>query len=375
MIAPTERTSSIEPMSTDAIAPELMSSAGTRRVVPTRKSGVARFPEGPAELGEEGKVSVASPPDQRLRTETPNAAAAAPSETPARAIESQLGDWVELTKPRIVTMILVTTVASALIAAVSPLSLFDWLALLLGTAAVAGSAGAANQIWERVIDGRMPRTASRPLPGGRVTVAPACCFTALLGLSGAGLLWLRFGLVPAAVGVGTWILYVLVYTPMKTRTAWNTTVGAVAGALPILIGYTAGGGLLADATGWLLFAVLAAWQYPHFMAIAWMYRRQYAEAGFQMATTVEPSGRSAGWQSIVGSLVLIVSGVFLSWIPGGGAVGLLAAAAVVASGAPMLWASLQFATDPNDRRARKLLRSSLLVLPLVLAIVTLRVVC
>lgn len=236
-----------------------------------------------------------------------------------------------------------------------------------------GQRCAANQIWERVIDAEMARTARRPLPDGRLETIPAAIFTAILGIFGTYLLHTMFGPQPALAGVATWALYVLVYTPMKTRTAWNTTVGAVAGALPVLIGYTALGGSLADATGWLLVGVLVAWQYPHFMSIAWMYRRQYGEAGFKMTTTVEPTGRSAGWQAIVGSIALIVCGVTLCLMPAGWISGVIASTLVVLATFPMLKASLRFAAAPGDVLARKLLRSSLLVLPAVLAVVTLRV--
>ncbi len=310
------------------------------------------------------------------------AAAALPVDREAPlGINAVIADYVELTKPRIVVMILVTTVASAMVALegwVPPLEL-AW--LLLGTAAIAGSAGGANQIWERVIDRRMRRTASRPLPGGRLTIGQATWFTAALGVIGTGLLAVRFGAAPAAIGLITWLVYVLVYTPMKTRTAWNTTVGAISGALPILIGYTAAGGGLFDATGWLLFGVLAAWQYPHFMAIAWMYRQQYGEAGFRMTTTIDPTGRAAGLQSILGSLGLVGCGIALAVMPGGllpdrwiagGWWSVVAAVAVLASGLPMFAASCRFAAGPDDVRARRLLRSSLLVLPAVLLIVTLR---
>ena len=286
---------------------------------------------------------------------------------------SVLADLVQLTKPRIVVMILVTTIATSLIAAghwIDPVTLF-W--LLLGTGMVAGSAGSANQVWERVIDCEMARTASRPLPSGRMNVTIAVFFTVLLGLLGTAVLWTQFGPTPAASGIATWIIYVLVYTPMKTRTAWNTTVGAVAGALPVLIGYTATGGTLTEPTGWLLFGVLATWQYPHFMSIAWMYRRQYAEAGFCMTTTVEPTGRSAGWQAIIGSLTLIACGIALCLIPAGLIGGVLGSIAVIAACYPMLKASIRFAKQPDDVLAKKLLRSSLLVLPAVLLVVTLRV--
>jgi protoheme IX farnesyltransferase len=282
-------------------------------------------------------------------------------------------DFVQLTKPRIVVMILITTSATAMVGAGGVVAASQLLWLLVATGAVAASAGAANQVWERVIDRRMTRTASRPLPAGRMRTMPATVFTAVLGIAGTAMLAFMFGPVPALVGVLTWWLYVFAYTPMKTRTAWNTTVGAVAGALPVLIGYTAMGGWLGDWAGWLLVGVLVAWQYPHFMAIAWLYRRQYAEAGFCMTTTVEPTGRSAGLQSVAGSLALIGCGVALCCLPGGRLGALVAVAAVVGCAMPMLRASIRFAVLPGDAMARKLLRSSLLVLPAVLAIVTLRV--
>ncbi len=290
-----------------------------------------------------------------------------------RTLTAIASDYVQLTKPRIVVMILVTTIATAMIASGGwvPFASLFW--LLLGTAAVAGSAGAANQVWERSIDRRMARTAIRPLPDGRLGTMSASIFTAVLGVLGTWSLAANFGLVPAAAGVVTWAMYVLVYTPMKTRTAWNTTVGAVAGALPVLIGYTALGGSHLDATVWLLVGVLVAWQYPHFMAIAWMYRRQYGEAGFRMTTTVEPTGRSAAIQSITGSLTLIGCGVALCFLAGGLYGSIIASVAVLLSCWPMLKASIRFALRPDDASARKLLRSSLLVLPAVLLIVTTRV--
>ena len=283
-----------------------------------------------------------------------------------------LSDYIQLTKPRIVVMILVTTVATALIGAQGSVGLTQMLWLLLGTAFVAASAGAANQIWERFIDRQMTRTASRPLPAERLSLRPVILYTAVLGVAGTVILYFAFSIVPAAVGLATWALYVLVYTPMKTRTAWNTTVGAIAGAIPMLIGYTATGGSLSDMTGWLLVGVLVAWQYPHFMAIAWIYRRQYAEAGFQMSTTVDPSGRSAALQSIAGSIALLVCAVALCWIPAGWKGATVATLAVLWSGWPMLLASLRFHCEPSDTLARGLLRRSLLVLPAVFAIITLR---
>ncbi|WP_419195137.1 protoheme IX farnesyltransferase [Novipirellula herctigrandis] len=244
--------------------------------------------------------------------------------------------------------------------------------LLLGTGMVAASAGAANQIWERAIDCHMPRTAVRPLPDKRMNVFAAAIYTAFLGIVGTAILYFVFDAKPAIAGVTTWLLYVLVYTPMKTRTSFNTTVGAIAGALPVMIGYTAAGGGHIDATGWLLFGILAAWQYPHFMAIAWLYRRQYAAAGFCMSTTVDPSGKSAGWQSIAGSFAILACGLALCMIPEGVVGGIIASIAVASVCYPMLRASLHFFASPDDLMARKLLRSSLLVLPAILIVVTIR---
>ncbi|WP_286762708.1 protoheme IX farnesyltransferase, partial [Rhodopirellula sp. UBA1907] len=217
--------------------------------------------------------------ETNANAETLNADSQAKTGVAASANRSVFADVIELTKPRIVTMILVTTVASALIAGSATLTLIDWFWLMIGTALIAGSAGAANQVWECRIDRNMPRTANRPVPGGRMSYAVAVALTAASGIAGAAILWLGNGMIPACVGIATWLIYVLVYTPMKTRTAWNTTVGAIAGALPVFIGYTAAGGTLTELPGWMLFGVLACWQYPHFMAIAWLYRTQYAKAG------------------------------------------------------------------------------------------------
>lgn len=352
-------------MATDLLSAELTSSSAPVAGDSTpRPSGALSSQMLPSDGAGQGSIAIG---DSVLNASVDGLAKRQASES------ALLSDYVQLTKPRIVVMILVTTVATALIGSGGPVAALDLIWLLIGTAAVAASAGAANQVWERSIDSRMKRTASRPLPAGRVKTFPAVLYTALLGIAGSFILHNMFGPTPAFAGVATWLIYVLVYTPMKTRSAWNTTVGAVAGALPVLIGYTATGGTLVDWTGWLLVGVLVAWQYPHFMAIAWMYRRQYAEAGFQMTTTVEPTGRSAGWQAIAGSITLIACGVALCCIPQGSGMAMAASIAVLASTLPMLRASIQFAARPDDAMARKLLRSSLLVLPAVLAVVTLRV--
>lgn len=302
------------------------------------------------------------------------------SSVPDKSLETSSGslakDLLELTKPRIVTMILVTTACTGVIGAGGGIGGIDFLVLLIGTGLVAASAGSANQVWERRIDADMARTARRPLPAGRLSTSLAATFSLSMLVVGTTLLWLGFSFAPAAFGLATWASYVFVYTPLKIRTTFNTTVGAVAGALPVMIGYTATGGSVWGGSGWLLFAVLAAWQYPHFMAIAWMYRTEYRDAGFKMTPSVHPDGRSAAIQAIVGSIVLMIAAVVLLFAVAppvsGAAIGYLAVASVlvIAASWPMLSASIGFARQRSDVSAKRLLRSSLLVLPAVLLVAT-----
>ena len=284
---------------------------------------------------------------------------------------SVLRDLLELTKPRIVTMILVTTLIAAVVAAGSTISIVVLVHLLVGVAMVAGSAGAMNQVWEREIDGEMERTRKRPIPAGRMSASVAALFSTVLVVVGTTYLTLTVGFIPAAVGIATWITYVPIYTPLKTRSVWNTTVGAISGALPILIGYTAAGGSLYDLRGWLLVGVLVTWQYPHFMAIAWLYRRQYGEAGFRMTTTEEPTGRSAGWQSVVGMIGLVACLLGLAMTQSGASMtnSLIWAVCLASVSYPMTKAAWRFAMERNDLTARKLLRASLLQLPVSLLLV------
>ncbi|WP_162006559.1 heme o synthase [Roseimaritima sediminicola] len=280
-------------------------------------------------------------------------------------------DYLALTKPRIVVMVLVTAAVAAVAAAGRELTGLVLLYTLLGTGLVGASAGVMNQIWERRIDRNMRRTRNRPLPAGRVTTAAAGLYCAILGIAGTWLLAATVGVVPALFGVATWLTYVVIYTPMKTRTSWNTTVGAVSGALPMMIGYTAAGGSAAALEGWLLVAVLVAWQYPHFMAIAWMYRREYGEAGFMMTPVVEPSGRSAAAQSVVGAVALV--GVLLALVASlsSGATALVLAALMLAVSYGLVRDACRFARQRTDAAARRMMRASLIQLPLAMVVLVL----
>jgi protoheme IX farnesyltransferase len=235
---------------------------------------------------------------------------------------------------------------------------------LLGTALVACSASALNQWLERDTDAQMARTADRPLPAGRLSGPQVVALAALAIVAGTVYLAACVGLMTAALGLLTWTLYVWVYTPLKRRTAANTAVGAVAGALPVLMGWSAVGVPL-DLRAWSLFLIVFLWQFPHFMAIAWIYRREYAGAGLKMLSTVDPSGVRAGAQAMTAALVLVpVSLVPILSQPGG----LVFAAWAVALGAGFLFSAACFFVQKTEPAARRLLIASLLYLPAMMGL-------
>lgn len=280
---------------------------------------------------------------------------------PLSVVALRLADYWELSKPRIVILELIVAAAAAFLAAPRALETLTVLQALAATAMIAASASIANQLLEIRVDARMPRTARRPLPTGRVGSVEAIVLAAL-GLV-VGVLWLTFGVnhVTALLGLASWLLYVVVYTPLKTRSTFNTTVGAVAGAIPILMGWTAAGGTL-DLTAWSLAGVLFLWQFPHFMAIAWLYRQDYAAAGCQMLTVVDPSGVRSGVQAVAGSLALLPVSLIPAIVPTSGSP-MIYALWAIALGAGMLALSLRFAWLRDETSARQLLRGSLVYLP------------
>ena len=278
-----------------------------------------------------------------------------------------LADYVALTKPRISALVLVVVAVAAFSAAGGQCTGWPLVHAMLGTLLVAASASAMNQLLERQSDGRMERTAQRPLPAGRLSACQVWAFAVLS--VGAGTVYLAWLVGPAAAawGVATWLLYVGVYTPLKPRTAHNTAVGAVAGALPVFIGWTAGGGSWNtwQPAGVALFLVLFLWQFPHFMAIAWIYRRQYGRAGLQMMTVIEPSGVLAGWYAVTAAALLIP----VSWLPAllvPWSESMVYLVAATALGAIQLRFAYRFLRRRDDRTARSLLRVTLLYLPLLL---------
>lgn len=273
---------------------------------------------------------------------------------------ARCADYAELTKPRIVALELVTVIVAAHLA--TPRGIEPWLLVqtIVGAALIAASASALNQWWERTADARMKRTAGRPLPDGRIAPWQVVAFGLATFGAGALELVLNVNLVTAGVALVTWLIYVFVYTPLKSRSPLNTAVGAVSGALPILIGWTATGAAI-DVRALALVAVMFLWQFPHFMAIAWLYREDYTRAGQRMLTVVDPSGLRAAAQAVVGALVLVPVSLVPALSPQAGSPAVYCCWALVL-GASQAAAALWFLIRRDDDAARRLLRASLLYL-------------
>jgi protoheme IX farnesyltransferase len=283
---------------------------------------------------------------------------------PKVALLSRVCDYIELTKPRIAVLELVVVLAAGVVATWGQPAPGLLAHAMLGTLLVAASASAANQWIERRQDARMARTAQRPLVCGRLSGAEAVAFAVIFLAAGTlELAWFT-NWTAASLAVLTWITYVLIYTPLKVISPINTAIGAVAGALPVLIGWTAMGSEI-DSRAMALFLVLFLWQFPHFMAIAWLYRRDYAGAGYQMLTVVDATGDRAGRQSVIAALALIpISILPVLATPGMGSLLYVVLAGLLGFG--QLVIAAWFWRQPNDLRARMLLRASLVYLPTLL---------
>ena len=293
----------------------------------------------------------------------PFAAGGADAAPPVTHAASWAAELSRLTRPRIAVMVLATVITALWLTGGRPENPAAVVALLMGTALVAASSSIANQILERKTDRLMHRTADRPLAAGRLSVRDAWWLTAATLIVGVASVWASSGWQPTAAAVATWLLYVLLYTPLKRTTPLNTAVGAVAGALPVAIGWLAAGGperlAAGDARGGLAAAALATilylWQFPHFMAIAWLYRRQYEAAGLKMLTVVDPSGLRAAGQSLAAALAMVPASLVLA-VPSG-SIRLFLAAAVASI--VYVVASIRFAVRRDDASARVLLFTSL----------------
>jgi protoheme IX farnesyltransferase len=286
----------------------------------------------------------------------------------ADLVRTRLADYVQLTKPRVMLLVLATVLTGACLAAGG---IPEWAVLLhtlLGTTVVAAGASALNQWLERDSDALMRRTENRPLPMGRLQPVEVAAFGFALGLGGVAYLALTLPRPLAALVAGiTFVSYAFIYTPLKRKTSLNTLIGAVPGALPPVIGWTAVTGTLDGAIA-ALFGVLFLWQVPHFLAIAWIYREDYARAGHRMLSVEDPEGGMSGRQMVTYCLALIPVSLAPVILGRSGPLYLIGAFFL---GLYFLTSTLAFARAVSVAEARRVLRASLLYLPALLALLLL----
>jgi|TARA_B100001964_G_scaffold245835_1_gene337280 protoheme IX farnesyltransferase len=273
---------------------------------------------------------------------------------------SRIADFIALTKPRLNSLVLVTTTVCFYLAA--PDAGVVWLIgpTIIGTALVAGGASALNQVYERKADGLMLRTRHRPLPSGRLLPAEARGFGIALSLIGLAVLTYTRPLA-AGLALATIVTYVLIYTPLKCRTPFATVVGAVPGALPAALGWVAANGSM-TLEAWVLFGIVFLWQIPHFLAIAWIYREDFARAGFQVLPVVEPSGRRTARHVLLFLAGLLPVSLAPVWVGMAGTPYLLGTAFLGFGFAAL---SVRFAWHRSTQNARNLFFGSLVYLPLL----------
>ena len=274
-----------------------------------------------------------------------------------------VSDIAELVKARLSLLALSTTLIGFLFGWHGELNLPYLLQTLFATALAAAGAAALNQVFEVEFDARMRRTQNRPLPTRRMSVEEGMIIG--VGCSIAGILWLTFGTnllagVLSAITIGS---YVFVYTPLKRVTTLNTIVGAIPGALPPMIGWVAARGHI-DFEAWLLFAILFLWQMPHFLALAWLFRDDYKQAGFVMLGGTDSSAAMIGRQSLLYTMALISVSLIPAMI---GLTTLWYLVVAVATGIYFAWMSLQFALHGSQKTARRLFVASIVYLPMTLA--------
>ncbi len=287
------------------------------------------------------------------------------SRTAVVAAPSRLADWVELTKPRITSMVVISA-ATGFLLALGELHL-PWVLLfhaLVGTGLVSAGSSVLNQVIECKADGQMRRTANRPLPSGRISSDGALLYGVALSVAGLAQLALMVNLLTALLAALTLAGYLFIYTPLKRIDPISTVVGAIPGAIPPMMGWTA----VRDAVepgALALFGLLFLWQLPHFLAIAWMYRTDYQRGGFKLITGVDPDGRRTGQQALLWCVALVPVSLLPSAL---GLTGVVYFIGALLCGLVFLNASYRFARQRNAATARRLLLVSVIYLPVVLTV-------
>src|ERR1700688_1689646 len=277
-----------------------------------------------------------------------------------QTLKSKLRDYYTLTKPEVNLLILMTTSAGYYLASRGPVRIAGLVNTLVGTLLVASGTATLNQWMERAWDGKMRRTASRPLPSGRMTSREALLFGIGLSIAGGLYLLLAVNLLSSLLAVSTLLSYLLVYTPLKRKTPLCTLLGAFPGAMPTLIGW-AGASAGISRQAWYLFAILFLWQFPHFLAIALMYREDYDRAGYRMLPRFDADSQFTRAEIVGFTLLLVIATLLPSLNQNGAVYGL----GMLLSGAFLLYYSLKLAGSATKVKASRLLHASVLYLPVV----------
>ena len=286
---------------------------------------------------------------------------------PRLSVRERAAAYAELTKPRITFLIVLTSAAGFVLGSRGPVDYVTLLSALLGIGLLSSGIATLNQYAERDLDGLMRRTANRPLPAGRLAPWEALAFGAATTILAEIYLLVFVNPLSALLGLTVIAGYLFAYTPLKTRTSLSTLVGAFPGAVPPLIGWAAARGSL-SLEGWVLFAILFLWQFPHFLAIAWMYREDYSRAGILMLPVVEPNGRVTAQQIVVYTLMLLPVSLLPVALGMAGRVYLYGA---IVLGLLFLYSSLRAAFSMSRQQARRLLLASVLYLPLLFILMVL----
>jgi protoheme IX farnesyltransferase len=282
--------------------------------------------------------------------------------SPDAASSHRLADFITLAKPRLNLLVLITTAAGLYLAAPGGVPASVLLHTLIGTALVAGGAAALNQVWEKRTDALMRRTQGRPVASGRLRAIEGWWFGLALSIAGLAELALGVNEIAAAVAAITLASYVLVYTPLKRLTSLATLVGGVPGALPVVIGWVAATGTL-TLPAFVLFGIVFFWQMPHFLAIAWLYRDDYAAAGIPLLPVLEPDGRRTGRQALLYSAALWPVSLMPPLVGVGGGAYMLIATVL---GFTLIALSARFTRDRSTTAARRLFLFTITYLPLLL---------
>ena len=276
-------------------------------------------------------------------------------------------DYIALTKPRVTWLILATTGVGYFFGAKLGWTWWSLFHTIAGTCLIASGTAALNQWYERAADAKMKRTQSRPLPSGRMSASSAFWFAVALSIAGFVELWLGANLLTALLGLFTLLTYLFAYTPMKQRSPHSTTIGAIPGAMPPLIGFAGAAGTL-TVEAWILGAILFVWQFPHFYAIAWMYREDYERAGIRMLPVVEPDGESTARRILWCAAALIpISLLPKLWSMSG----YFYVIGAIAAGIMFLYSAAKIMKDRSRIRARGVLLASVIYLPILYGLMVL----